>query len=823
MVLVFLFLGSEVLLRAGAAPESLWAYEPLTKPKPPEVRDVQWPANNIDRFILAKLEARGMKPTAEAERAALLRRIYYDLTGLPPTPEEVDRFVQDSSPDAWIRRVDALLASPQFGERWGRHWLDVARFGESVTLRGLIFREAWRYRDYVIESFNRGTPFDEFIREQIAGDLIEGATLEEKRRKLIATAFLALGNTNLEEQDKAQLRMDVVDEQLDTIGRAFLGQTLGCARCHDHKFDPIPTTDYYAMAGILRSTKTLVDANVSNWIERPLPLSPEAEARVSAHEKIVEGLQARIRELKELKQVRGGASSGIVGVLQTSQLPGWVVDDKDAKRVGTWASSQYTGNYIGTGFLHDLNTSKGEKTLTFQPEGLKAGKYEVRMAYVPALNRATSVPVTVFSAEGEVTLRVNQREAPEIQGRFISLGQHRFEQNGQGFVLISNEGTDGYVTADAMQWIPAERAALLEAARTGESANEEGQAIEAELKRIERELTEAQARGPRRPRVLSVEESLDAGDTYVHERGSVHRVGPRVARGFLGAAGGGRLVSNNGSGRRELAEWLVKDATRLTARVMANRVWHWLFGAGIVRSTENFGTTGDRPSHAELLDYLATRLMEEGWSIKSLIREVTMSRTYQLASSSADEKLDPENRMFGRGNRRRLDAEALRDTMLWASGDLELRMGGSSIPAGLAADYGFAHEDLRRSVYIPVLRNALPDILEVFDFADTSVVSGSRNTSTDVKQALFLMNHPFVIERGRAMAGRLLAEEHGSDEERVERAFRLILGRAPEKTELRLILEHLAGDGSAKETLQDRWAEIVQSLFASVDFRYIDR
>ena len=240
----------------------------------PLVRDATWPATDIDRFLLVALEARNIRPTDEADRATLARRLLFDLIGLPPTPEDVDAFVNDSSPDAYETLVDRLLASPHFGERWGRHWLDVARFAESLTLRGLILTSAWRYRDYVIDAFNADMPFDQFVREQVAGDLLPAPSLEDRRRQQVAASFLVLGNTNLEEQDKNQLGMDVVDEQLDTIGKAFLAQSLGCARCHDHKFDPIPTRDYYAMAGILRNVKTLEHANVSMWLEKPLPSYP---------------------------------------------------------------------------------------------------------------------------------------------------------------------------------------------------------------------------------------------------------------------------------------------------------------------------------------------------------------------------------------------------------------------------------------------------------------------------------------------------------------------------------------------------------------------
>ena len=264
------------------AGREFWSYKPVTNPPRPAVADAKWPTNAIDQFILAGLEAKGLTPTADADRRTLIHRVSMDLIGLPPTPAEVDRFLADPDPEAYTKLVDRLLASPRYGERWGRHWLDVARYAESLTLRGFVLKEAWRYRDYVIDSFNADVPVDEFFREQLAGDLLPADSLDDRQRQLIATTFLMLGNSNLEDQDKENLRMDLVDEQLDVITKGMLGQTVTCARCHDHKFDPIPTADYYALAGILRNIRGLEDSNVSMWMELPLPLPPERRGRIQS-------------------------------------------------------------------------------------------------------------------------------------------------------------------------------------------------------------------------------------------------------------------------------------------------------------------------------------------------------------------------------------------------------------------------------------------------------------------------------------------------------------------------------------------------------------
>ncbi len=628
---------SQISNSKSAVATNHWAYQPLKKVGAPPTRNPSWPRADIDRFVLAMLEAKQIQPTGDADRATLIRRAYYDLIGLPPTPEQVDAFVNDKSPEAFARVVDRLLASPQFGERWGRHWLDVARYGESVTLRGFVFKEAWRYRDYVIEALNNDLRFDEFIREQIAGDLLPSSTISEKRRRMVATTFLALGNTNLEEQDKAQLRMDIVDEQLDTIGKAFLAQTIGCARCHDHKFDPISTRDYYAMAGILRNTKTVTNANVSGWIENPLPVEPDQEETFRKNEVLVAALQLEIKAAKETAKALSGKSSEPKSardfkpaVIAASELPGLVVDSAQAKAVGEWKHSQFSKQYIGDGYVHDDLQGKGEKTLTFQPD-LKKGRYEVRFAYQHGATRATNVPVTVFHADGETTIHINEQEAPVIDGRFVSLGQFRFEGNGFGYALVSNEGTAGHVTADAVQFLPVELAENAPVAGdTGRPIAKKGDVkATTQLKSLEEKLKKLQESGPKRPLAMSVREEEKIEDTFVHVRGSVHNLGAKVPRGFLQAAtlGTPPVVSENQSGRREFAEWIASPSNPLTDRVMVNRVWHWLFGAGLVRTTDNFGTMGEAPSHPELLDHLAGQFIEQGWSVKKLVREIMLSRT----------------------------------------------------------------------------------------------------------------------------------------------------------------------------------------------------
>ncbi|NBU10179.1 MAG: DUF1553 domain-containing protein [Proteobacteria bacterium] len=753
------------------------------------------------------------------------------------TPKQLDAFVRDyqsaigNRQSAIGKLVDSLLASPHFGERWGRHWLDVVRYAESLTLRGFVMKEAWRYRDYVINSFNSDKPYDRFLREQVAGDLLPHESIAQRQQQLIATTFLTLGNTNLEEQEKKQLEMDVVDEQLDTIGKAFLAQTIGCARCHDHKFDPIPTRDYYALAGILKSSKTLEHSNVSKWLEFPLPLPPTEGKQFTAHEQAVAKLEASIKAAKESANTAVAKKATLPsGALAAKVLTGIVVDDAQAKKVGAWTSSRSTKTFIGDGYLHDDNAGKGSKSLTFQPDGLKAGKYEVRLAYSPGKGRADNTPVTVFSADGEKLIRVDQRNDPPIEGRFVSLGQFRFEQNGAGFVIVGTEGTKGHVTADAVQFVPVEK--LAEVATTTDAAKKDKPDTSESLKKLEAELKKLEASGPKRPMFMSVKEE-NPGDTQIHVRGSVQNLGAKVPRGFLQVASHGPApaIPAKESGRRELGEWLSNRDNPLTARVFVNRAWTWLFGTGLVRSPDNFGTTGDIPTHPELLDHLAMRFMDEGWSTKKLVRELVLSRAYQQASGglvgpqlAAGLAADPENKLLWHASRRKLDAESIRDTVLQVSGQLDLAQGGPLLKPGTSADYGYKHTDTRRSVYSPVLRNSLPELFEAFDFADPSLVVGKRSDSTVAPQALFMMNHPWVMEQSQAAAQKLLAEKLADDRARIARAYRLVLGRVPTDGEITLALKFLPADSSASETAKrtEAWGRFYQALFASVDFRYLN-
>ena len=802
-----------------------WAYQPLRTPAIPEVTDVAWPANDIDRFILARLESAGLQPGADAKKITLVRRLYFDLIGLPPTPEEIARFVDDKSPKAYENIVDRLIKSPRFGERWGRHWLDVVRYAESMSLRSRLLKHAWRYRDYVIEAFNDDLPYDQFLTQQLAGDLLEASSVDAQRQNLIATTFLVMGDALLENQNKSQLDMDVVDEQLDVIGKGLLAQTITCARCHDHKFDPIPTSDYYAMAGILKNVQGLKHSNVSTTMEIPLPITEEVKRALEIHNLSVSRLQSEINTLKP--KVTG---NGLPPV-QAKDLPGIVVDNTDAKATGKWAKSSGVPNHVGSEYLYS-NTS-GSKVI-YPVKFSKGGKYEVRISGAQHPNRAPKALVTVLHNGGSKSFRIDQRKAPGTFNKdrsddyFQSLGVFEFPSGQWDAIEISTKGGGGFVVADAVQFLPVDNDGKVTNPHISQPVKKfsaaEQQALKTRMAKLTAEHSALKKRKPVPEMVNSAVEKKKPTDLKIHIRGSIDHLGAIAPRGVLQVANYGSApeMPNSSSGRLELAQWIVDPANPLTSRVMANRVWHWLFGAGLVRTVDNFGTIGESPSHPKLLDHLAVNFIQQGWSVKKLIHTIVLSRTYRLSTSRGEQSKDPENRLLAHTNRRRLDAESLRDTMLSVGGTLKLEMGGATFPANLKTDVGFRFQSPRRSVYVPVFRSSLPEFFEVFDFANPSLVTGRRDVSTVAPQALFMMNHAFVRSQAKLTAERLLRESQLKEANRIDHAYLQILGRHATEAEVSLSQEFLKAVIDTTEKGQvEAWTQMVQSLFSTIDFRYL--
>jgi cytochrome c553 len=821
------------------AGKKFWSFQPLQRVATPLVRQNDWAQTNADAFILSALENRGLQPVRQADPATWLRRVCFDLTGLPPTPEELDAFLADSRPDARERVVDRLLGSPAFGERWGRHWLDVARYADSNGKdENLTFHEAYLYRDYVIGAFNADHRYDDLLREQIAGDLLPASSEAQRERQLIGSGFLILGPKVLANRDKEGRRLDVIDEQIDTIGRTVLGLSLGCARCHDHKFDPIPTADYYALAGIFSSTRTLNSFKlgnpvVSGWMLRPL--SPEDEKRDAARQAHAAELKKVGDQLKKAKADLAAAEAG-TPVLPT-RLAGIVVDDPEAKRQGEWKESTFTKPYVGKGYLHDDRTGKGMKSVTFSVDLVQPGSYEVFVSYTTGNGRATNVPVTIQHADGSKTVKVDQTKKPNLEGLFQSVGTFRFEKSAK--VTISNAGTVGHVIVDAVRLIPPGQPQKAEAPAGNKGLSPEQQArleaarkLVADLEKREAQLKKGMPPAPRL--VMAPQDEEKPTDLRIHIRGSHETLGPSVPRGTLQVVSWGEpLHITQGSGRRELAQWLVDPRNPLTARVYVNRIWKHLFGEGLVRSVDDFGIQGEPPSHPELLDTLALEFMENGWSTKHLIRKLVLSKTYGLASITepAAEQADPENRLLWRANRRRLEAEPLRDAILALAGNLNRSMGGpvvSHLPERAITNESRGGIDtetnVRRSVYLPIIRNGLPGIFEVFDFADPDVAIGRRDTTTVATQALYLLNSRFVIAQARAAADRLLPL--GDDHSRVRYLYRAALGRSPTDPEIKetlaFVSEFKADLGDKPGSEREAWAALVQAIVGCTEFRFVE-
>jgi hypothetical protein len=621
--------------RFTAEQKAFWAFQPVREPSLPAINDLAWARSPIDHFVLARLEAKGLKPSSPADKRTLLRRVTFDLTGLPPTPAETDAFLADTSTDPFAKVVDRLLQSPHYGERWGRHWLDVVRYAETTANdANAVMRYAYRYRDYVVDAFNRDTPYDQFVVEQLAGDLLPDTTnLDVKIRRVIATGFLMVGPKALAETDKEQTQLDIADEQIDVTGRTFLGLTLGCARCHDHKFDPIPAVDYYALAGIFRGTNIFQDLhpNASMWQEYPL-----------------------------------------------FQVPG---------------------------------------------------------------------------------------EPP--------------------FVVMA----------------PKDKGAV---------------------------------------------------NLQLHLRGNRFNLGPTVPRHFPQILAGedAPTLDTAQSGRLEMARWVARKDHPLTARVLVNRLWQHHFGTGLVATSDNFGSRGERPSHPELLDWLAVTLVEKGWSIKALHRLLLLSSTYQMACSPNEEaaKVDPGNRLLWRMPRRRLEAEAIRDAMLAVSGRLDRTVGGSEgseylwgkaeklggdikiRPNQMKSDDPYYTTSTHRSLYLPVVRNMLPDVLALFDAADPNGVTAVRNDTTVPSQTLFLLNSPFVRDQALHFARSINADPKATDRERIVAAYGRAFGRLPSPQEVREAVAFVEGYvadarrlGRTEEAAKlSAWQSFCQMLLCSNEFLYVD-
>ena len=791
-----------------------WAFRPLQQTAPPTVKNKTWPRKDLDAFILAELEAKNLAPATDADKHTLIRRLSYDITGLPPSSDLSD--TSDLSD-----YVDSLLQSSQFGEKWGRYWLDLARYADSNGGdRNYTFYQSWRYRNYVIDAFNHDKSFYDFIREQIAGDLMPAKTPDQRRSQMIASTFLALGPKMLTERDKEKLHLDTVDEQIDTIGRAFLGLTVGCARCHDHKFDPFSQRDYYALAGFFRSTEVVMGTrngcvNVASWVEQALPQPEPAMTELVTKVERLE-LAMRLKVERDFMKKVGGKMS-----LEKLPLAGVICDEADAELVGDWKQSSLSKNRFGDFYIHDDKKGKGEKQAVFRGSLPETGVYEVRLAYPAKTNCDEHVPITVEAFDGVHEIVFDQTKKPSIGGLFEPIGRFHFEKGGRVNVIIRTEGTKDYVIVDAVQFISErdiEREATALAMANGKGTGDplltmQSEQLEKELPKQINALKDAElAMAPR--------DARDAGDIHLRVRGEVGQLGPKIARSFPSVLfrGAPPKIEAGSSGRLQLAHWMTSEENALLDRVIVNRLWAQLFGRGIVGTVDNFGVQGEKPTHPALLDHLAVKFRASGGSFKTLIREMVLSRTYQLAAEAKSPRTiaDPENRLFGRRSYRRLTAEDIRDSLLFLTGELKLEQA-----AATALTYG---EDLdkpmkfdqeqRRSIYLPVARNNLAPELEIFDAANPEMVSGDRPLTTVPTQALYLLNSEFLQKQAATLAQQAYAKP-----EPVVWLHEIILGHAQNAAAAKRATAFVNESGEDREKAL---AALAHVLLASTEFLFLD-
>lgn len=813
-----------------------WRFQPLGDPSPPNkgLDFVEQFPSSIDRFIGARLVQKNIQPSNQAAPTELLERVYFDLIGLPPDPQTINEF--QTGKISYEQLVDQLLESRHFGERFGRHWLDVARYADSSGGgRILLFPDAWRYRDYVVNSFHSDLPFDQFLKEQIAGDLFLPSDSEEilrKQARVTATGFLMLGPHNYELQDKELLRMEVVDEQINAVSRVFLGLTVSCARCHDHKFDPIPTEDYYALAGIFRSTKSLLPGNVSKFTTTPLPLEPGKQKVLDRYLADTAATKETIARLKQKLSLNKNRKQSFVAS-DLDSFPGAIADDQTARRVGQWSYSTSIKPFIGKGYHFSKN--EGDHVV-YRLVAQTSGSFVVRASQVPNPNRSTAALYRVTTNGKTSSHLVNQQLPPPLEGHFHILTKLKLNK-GDVVTVRLESGPNGVTIADSIHLVSNLKTLPKKPGDLNQKENLQPtqQAIQrrqwaAELTKANTRLAELEKHKPASPaNVMTVREEDKPGDFHVCIRGDVHSPGQAVKRGAL------RVIENLiqleepvGSGRYQLADWMASERNPLTARVYVNRVWGWVFGRGIVSTTNNFGEMGDSPSHPELLDFLATNFIRNGWSTKKLIRKIVLSKAYQRSSTAHKTSVekDPANRLLGHFPLKRLDAEAIRDRILSFSGKLDDTFGGPAIKPNTKSEFGYVYHSNRRSIYLPVFRNTLNNLFEVFDFPNPNLVAGQRSTSTLPTQALYMLNSEFVRRQSKAAAERVIAHSPANLEQQLEFVYQIGLSRGPNNNEIEVARKFFQGNSDNRELPNParqlrQWQIFCQIMISSIDFQYL--
>jgi hypothetical protein len=767
-----------------------WAFQTPVKHMPPVVHQSPGPRREIDAFLLAELERRGLKPVGPATKQVLIRRATFDLTGLPPTPEEIEAFLKDESIDAFARVVDRLLKSPHYGEHWGRYWLDVARYADDQALAFVTpSPHAHRYRDWVIRAFNSDMPYDRFIRLQLAGDLLT-EPVSDYFDRLAGLGFQGLGAKYHRGSVAAQVMADELDDRIDTLSRGLLGLTVACARCHDHKYDPIPTRDYYSLAAAY---------NGAAWTEVPLA-PPQAVARFKAWQEETKQKQATLAKWVEERNRKAGRKA--LAEVDRYALTAWRIHVmRRHKLPHASLSKENVHEYFLDRWLKVIEADPGKAAPSLKPWLMTARQAATA---APPEGSAVRVPEEL------------QRLTDELRAKVRS-------------ALGAWDGLQHRTAADPRRpSLSAEQQALLKALWLDASApfSVSGKHVgpllgSPELKEYEHlkaELDRLTKGGPPAPPMAhAVSGGGQAMPVYL--RGNVARHGEKAPPGFLRILERADLAQPARSQftRLDLARAIASPGNPLTARVIVNRVWHYHFGRGIVGTPSNFGQLGDQPTHPELLDTLAVRFMEAGWSVAWLHREIMLSAAYQRASAVDAHNLaeDPGNLTLWRMSPRRLDVESWRDGLLAVSGRLDRTLGGPSLDLNDA-------KNVRRTVYAKVSRYVPSTMLTLFDFPDANVSSDRRAVTTVPQQQLFVLNSDFMAESARAFAARLAREPPG-DAERIVLAFRLAYGRSPSDEEQKLGLEFLRSATPARPA--DRltaWEQYAQVLLAANEFAWIE-
>ena len=807
----------------AAEAKSWWAFQPL----PASAKTPATPAQ-MDALIEVRLAPADLQAAPAADKRTLIRRATFDLTGLPPAPEEVAAFISDAAPDAFGKVVERLLASPHYGEKWGRHWLDTVRYADSLDSRSYNqdgdILDAWRYRDWVVNAFNRDLPYDQFVTQQLAGDIL--AAREYDAQKVVATGLYAIGNWGNGDADKEKLHTDMVDDQIDVTGRAFLGLTLACARCHDHKFDPLTTKDYYGLAGIFFSSRILENFASKGAGEKlmriPLLSPQQAAERERTRKRIAEidaDISSRLEPFTEVTRDVAGKPGLISWKGRGADNPSLVINTTDAPvafstiklparaiavhpgpkvaATAVWRSP-VAGTVRVSGRLQDADPNCGDGIVWL----VKHGEKTLRTA---EMNNAASADVE------EISVAVQPGDLLQLSIR--PRAEYTCDTTQIDFVIRDERGAkwdlrEALVGGAAQGLNDVWWLCSGEGSQLGKD-NPRAKELAAERKQLDERLAQTDYAQGMLEGGIPQTRYVGFHDAAVHKRGRYDSLGDMVPRAFPALLTKEQPVIREGSGRLELARWIASADNPLTARVMVNRIWQHHFGEGLVRTPNNFGKLGTPPTHPELLDALASEFIRSGWSVKQMHRLIMGTAAYQRSATPVGQasQRDAENKLLSHQHRHRLTAEELRDAMLRVAGRLDESLGGKSAPDILAP---------RRTLYLTTIRSDRAGFQMLFDGADPTAIVEKRTEATVAPQSLFLLNHPFTLAQAEALsaaAAKADADVNGW----VFWLWQRVFQREPSPADTALATRALGENPDAA-----RWTEFCQMLLCSNEFSYVD-